>query len=96
MKKLIVILMIGFLTFGNTFSNKAEAEAINPYIVGAAITAAGYVTAAVIDGISSGCNEKRKQGHLQKRCKNQDCVFVSCISLRKICGEAAECQKGDN
>jgi hypothetical protein len=52
------------------------------------------VITVVVDEVSDGCDNLREEGRLQKRCKNQACDFVACISFRKSCeGLPDDCKK---
>lgn len=88
MKKLIALVLIGifslsFVPKSDAQDNKGFLEAIN-------------LIAVVVDEVSKGCDNLREEERLQKRCKNGECDFVACISLRKKCGDVDnpdECKK---
>lgn len=53
------------------------------------------VVSAVIDIVTivdKNCDNLRENDALQKRCKNLECVTVSCISFRKACANADDCK----
>lgn len=88
-KKLnISIVMLSFFCLSWFSVGSSHAQDIS---TGEAISMAG-VALGVYNAIDENCDDKRKEGTLQKRCKDNGCVTVSCISFRQACGSSSDCQ----
>jgi hypothetical protein len=87
MKKRISILLLGLFGFLLMPINESHAQEIS---TGEAIALAG-VAVGVYNAIDENCDDKRKEGTLQTRCKDGECQTVSCISLRSACNSRADC-----
>ena len=87
MKRFLAILLVG--AFSLSYAPKSEAQD-----AGGTWQQILDVVTVVIDEVSEGCDNLREDGRLQKRCKNEICGFVACISLRKACeGLPEDCKK---
>ncbi|WP_425636967.1 hypothetical protein ACPUEN_16345 [Algoriphagus yeomjeoni] len=87
MKKKISILLVSLIGFFLLSFDNSNAQEIS---TGEGIALAGVVL-GVYNAIDENCDDKRKEGTLQTRCKDGDCVTVSCISFRKACDNADGC-----
>ena len=87
-KKLnISIVMLSFFCLSMFSLGSSHAQDIS---TGEAISMAG-VAIGVYNIVDKNCDDKRKEGTLQKRCKENDCVTVSCISFRPTCESKSDC-----
>lgn len=82
MKNVLTLLLV--VMFSLSYVPKTDAQDAGTWV-----KAIDAIT-VVIDGVSDGCDELRESGNLQLRCKNQKCVTVACISLRKQCGRPGD------
>jgi hypothetical protein len=87
MKKRISILLLGLFGFVLMPISESHAQDIS---TGEAI---GIVSVAVsiYNAIDGNCDDKRKEGTLQSRCKDGVCQTLSCISLRSACATEDDC-----
>ncbi|WP_156810254.1 hypothetical protein [Nitritalea halalkaliphila] len=86
MKKLTLLIVLGVFFTASLPSQQVQAD---PNTVGHVASLAKLV----IEGIDKGCDNLRESGALQKRCKNDGCITVACISFRQACGSASDCKK---
>ncbi len=77
--KVLGLAMLFVVSIGSFTETKAQSELIPLAIV-------------VIESIDESCDNLRESGNLQTRCKNNDCVTVACISLRRACDSPADCE----
>jgi cadmium resistance protein CadD (predicted permease) len=85
MKKLIALMLVGI--FSLSYVPKSDAQDKKGFLETI------NLIAVVVDEVADGCDELRENGNLQLRCKNNKCVTVACISLRKSCEDPNDCIK---